>query len=133
MRRRGGRWGLAAVVACAAALALALPAATSASDASPTRLLATGFEFDVRVSTGTVNPGRAIVQFRNTGEDPHDLTIQRSDAGAPLASTGEVQPGGLVKIDTRLRKASHFYFYCSLLDHRQLGMEALVKVRRHRR
>ena len=96
-----------------------------------------GSEFDLLLSKQKLTPGRVIVQFLNSGEDDHDLRLQRLDsAGAqigPELGAGEVEPGAYENIDARLRKRSTYVLWCSLGDHRQRGMEALLRTRRHRR
>jgi hypothetical protein len=55
--------------------------------------------------------------------------LQRAGDAAPT-SAGIVAPGGYVNVDTRLRKRSTYTLWCSLSDHRQLGMEATLRTRK---
>ena len=125
-----------ALALAAAALAFAASAAAKPEPA-PDRVQVRGSEFDLLLSKQKVTPGRVIVQFVNAGEDDHDLRLQRLDsAGAqigPELGAGEVEPGAYENIDARLRKRSTYVLWCSLGDHRQRGMEALLRTRRHRR
>ncbi len=125
-----------ALALAAAALAFAASAAAKPEPA-PDRVQVRGSEFDLLLSKRKVTPGRVIVQFVNAGEDDHDLRLQRLDsAGAQFGlelGAGEVEPGAYENIDARLRKRSTYVLWCSLGDHRQRGMEALLRTRRHRR
>lgn len=127
-----------ALAAAATALALAAPVALAAKPpASPERVQVQGSEYDLVLSRAKLTPGRAIVQFLNAGEDAHDLQMQRLDSsGAQVGAVvgaGEVDPGEYANIDTRLKRGSRYVLWCSLKEHRQLGMEATLRARKHRR
>ncbi len=127
-----------ALALAGAALALAAPAAFAAKPApAPERVQVQGSEYDLILSKAKLAPGRAIVQFVNAGEDAHDLQLQRLDSSGvqvgPVAGAGEVEPGEYSNIDTRLKKRSRYVLWCSLKEHRQLGMEATIRTRKHRR
>ena len=115
------------------AVCLGLVAAAPASSAEPVpdRVMARGTEFDLTLSKTRLIPGRAIVQFVNAGEDPHDLKIQRVGGDAEM-SIGVVPSGSYVNLDTRLRRGSTYVLWCSLSDHRQKGMEATLRTRKRR-
>ena len=49
-------------------------------------------EFSFALSRTKVDPGPAIVQYQNTGEDPHDVKIQRRGGDEELA-IGVTEPG----------------------------------------
>jgi hypothetical protein len=120
--------GLAAV----ALAAIAPAAAAKPEQPVPDRVLVRGVEFNLTLSKAKVAPGRVIVQFLNDGEDPHDLRIARvGDAGE--FGFGEVGPGEYENLDARLRKRSRYVMWCSLSGHRELGMEATLRTRKHRR
>ena len=113
------------------AVGLALVAAAPATSAEPIpdRVMARGTEFDLTLSKTKLVPGRAIVQFVNAGEDPHDLKIQRVGTSEEIA-LGVVPPGNYSNLDTRLRRGSTYVLWCSLSDHRQKGMEATLRTRK---
>jgi hypothetical protein len=114
-------------------------AATAAAKPEPAadRVQVRGSEFELVLSKRKLTPGRVIVQFLNAGEDDHDLRFQRLDSTGvqvgPELGAGEVEPGAYENIDTRLRKRSTYVLWCSLGDHRERGMEAHLRTRRHRR
>lgn len=127
-----------ALAAAATALALAAPGALAAKPpASPERVQVQGSEYDLVLSRAKLTPGRAIVQFLNAGEDAHDLQMQRLDPSGvqvgAVVGAGEVDPGEYANIDTRLKRGSRYVLWCSLKEHRQLGMEATLRARQHRR
>ena len=133
MRRRFAL--LCAIVACAGAL----PAITAAKpEPLPDRVQVRGFEFDLVLSKTRVKPGRVIVQFVNEGEDAHDLRLQRVDraTGDPVGAEsglGELGPGDYENLDARLRKRARYRLWCSIADHRGLGMEATLRTKKRRR
>ena len=122
---------LVAVVALGAA-----PVAGAKPPPAPDRVQVRGLEYDLLLSKAKLTPGRAIVQFLNAGEDAHNLRLQRLDpSGAqvgPELGVGEVEPGAYENIDAHLRKRSKYVLWCSLADHRERGMEAFLRTRRHR-
>ena len=114
-------------------LCLGLLAAAPANSAEqvPDRVMVRGVEYDLTLSKTKLKPGRAIVQFVNAGEDPHDLKLQRVGDDTEI-SLGVVAPGSYANLDTRLRKHSTYVLWCSLSDHRQRGMEATLRTRKRR-
>ena len=87
-------------------------------------------EFSFSLSRTQVKPGPAIIQYHNTGEDPHDLRVQRK--GSPtLLATGLTLPGLFETLPlTKLKADSRYLLWCSLDGHRPAGMEATVRVRK---
>jgi len=129
MRRR-----VAFAVALVAIVAAAPgPTTTRSSAASgPERLLVRGLEYELRLSKQRLVPGRAIIQFVNGGEDAHDLRIQRLGGGREFGFA-ELAPGEYESLDRRLRRKSRYVLWCSLSDHRALGMEATLRTKKRRR
>ena len=120
-----------AVAAMLAALvtAGAAGAHVGSSSRAPARLLVAGDEYSITLSRGSVMHGQALIQFVNRGEDPHDLKLKRiSRSSSRTVSAPELRPGGLVQLDTRLR-AGHYRLWCSLPQHRERGMLAVLTVR----
>ena len=111
-----------------ASLALLGFAGPGHAERAPSRLLVTGDEYSLVLSRLTVRRGPALIQFLNRGEDPHDLRLRRIGS-AHTVSVPEVRPGGLVELDTRLR-IGRYRLWCSLPEHRERGMRALLRVRR---
>jgi plastocyanin len=118
-----------------AAAALAVPAAGSAA---PTRVSATGdeiseTEMSLLLSRTKVDPGPAIIEFRNSGEDDHDMKLKRVGFEGEWG-TGVLHSGEIDTVELRLRRDSRYRLWCSLQQglHRELGMEATLRVRRKR-
>jgi plastocyanin len=126
------RAGLPAALCALLAAAALAPAGDAKPAPGPARLLVRGQEYKLLLSSLKVNPGNAIVQFVNVGEDPHDLQIQRVGDGEQL-SIGELAPGDVGELGLHLERNSRYVMWCSLPNHRELGMEASVRVRRKRR
>jgi plastocyanin len=122
---------LAAGLAALCLAPAALPAA-SASSPPPSRLLVSGREYSLTLSRARINPGDAIIQFLNSGEDAHDLVVKRFGSTRRFGA-GETQPGELAQFEARLGRGQHYVLYCSVADHKELGMKAFLAVRRHRR
>jgi hypothetical protein len=116
-----------------AALLLALPAvqALAAPKPPPARVQIVSKEFSLALSRRTIASGPAILELANFGEDPHDLKLRRQAAGAPTLTIPEVGPARQRQLRARLAPG-RFVLWCSIADHRQLGMEARLTVRRTR-
>jgi plastocyanin len=123
--------------AVAALLSASVAGAKPSSEPVPDRVGVRGSEFDLLLSKRKVKPGRVIVQFVNAGEDPHDLQLQRlapdGTQVGPQVGAGVVTPGSYDNLDLHLKKGSRYVLWCSLADHRQRGMEATLRVGKHRR
>lgn len=83
------------------------------------------------LSRTKVNPGPAIIQYENTGMDPHDLKVQRKGDDEVL-ETGEKQPDEVGTLNLRLKADSKYLLWCSLDGHQESGMEASLRVRKRR-
>ena len=89
-------------------------------------------EFSFALSRTRVSPGPALIQYTNTGEDPHDVRIQRKGSDAWL-ELPETLPGAVSAFpEMRLRRDSRYILWCSLDGHRESGMEARLRVRKRR-
>jgi hypothetical protein len=122
--------------AVAAALALAGSAEAAAKpkpvEDPPARLLVTAREWSLALSKQKIEPGPAIVQLYDFGEDPHDLAIQRV-GGAKIFKIPEILPGDTGTLSLRLRKASRYRLWCSLPEHAERGMTASLRTARKNR
>jgi plastocyanin len=114
-------------LAAATLAAFALTAgAGSASTPAPNRVQVTAKEFYYVVSRHTVTAGPAIVELVNYGEDPHDLRLQRVGA-RHIAGTPQVQPNDFYDLNVKLLPGT-YRLWCGIANHRQLGMQAVLKV-----
>lgn len=112
---------------CLLALAAAVGEPARGADAQP-RLLVTADEWSLGLSRGVIDPGRAIVQLYNRGEDAHDLRMRR--AGRSRVTIGpETAPGDVSEFTVGLRSGARYKLWCSLAGHKELGMRAKLRVR----
>jgi hypothetical protein len=109
------------------ALGVAAAAMLGASS-TPARLGVSAREYRLVLSRASVKAGRVVIQLQNDGEDPHDLRLRRV-GGSHTFRLALTQPGGRAELDVRLRPG-RYRLWCSVADHAQLGMRALLRVRR---
>jgi len=89
-------------------------------------------EFSFSLTRTKVKPGPAIIQYTNTGEDPHDVMIRRRGA-ENILEIGETLPGDFNTLSVaKLKRDSRYILWCSLEGHREAGMEAVLRVTRKR-
>jgi hypothetical protein len=121
------------LVAAAVAAVLVLPAALAEARRAPARLFVTGDEWSLVLSRSSIRSGKAVIQFQNRGEDPHDLRIRRIGGVDPLRVMGvsETEPSALQALKVRLAPG-RYRLWCSLPGHRAKGMRAVLRVRRAR-
>jgi plastocyanin len=96
----------------------------------PGRLLATEREISpsqlqLQLSRASLTAGSAIVEQYNAGSDPHNLILEKDGHAAFAYPT--LDPGGDQKQTVTLTRGT-WTLYCSLLDHRSLGMQASLTV-----
>jgi plastocyanin len=96
----------------------------------PGRLLATERELSatqlqLQLSRATLAPGATIVEQYNAGSDPHNLILERDGTVAFAYPT--LDPGLTQRQTVNLARGT-WTLYCSLLDHKALGMQATLTV-----
>ena len=124
--------------ACASAALIGSSAGPWASAAAvrptlknPTRIQVVAMEFFYNLSVHSVPPGPAIVQLVNFGQDAHDLRIERIGSHH-VAGTPVLQPGSYYDLKLTLVPGT-YELWCSIANHRALGMHAeFFVVRRDR-
>jgi plastocyanin len=94
------------------------------------RLLATEKEVNatqlqLQLSRPSLAAGSAIVEQYNAGSDPHNLILEKGGQVAFAYPT--LDPGGDQRQTVKLTRGT-WTLYCSLLDHRSLGMQATLNV-----
>ena len=115
--------GAAAGAAAAVLLAAPAPAAVA-----PARVQVSAKEFFFALSRHTVAAGPAVVELADFGEDPHDLRLQRIGGGR-VWKTPVVYPGAYHDLEVTL-VPGRYRLWCSIANHRRLGMQAVLTVRR---
>jgi hypothetical protein len=110
-----------------AALVLLTAVAVLQPHAAPGRLGVSATEFHLTLSRGSVKAGRILIQLQNNGQDVHDLRLRRI-GGTRTYSFPVVSPGGRATLSVRLLPG-RYRLWCSLANHAQLGMHAVLRVR----
>jgi plastocyanin len=106
-----------------------LPAAQAARP--PARIQVVAKEFYFILSRSSVAAGPAIVELVNFGQDAHDLRIERIGSHH-VAGTPVLQPGSYYDLKLTLVPGT-YELWCSIANHRALGMHAeFFVVRRDR-
>jgi plastocyanin len=100
------------------------------TSAPPGRLLATEREISptqlqLQLSRPSLAAGSAIVEQHNAGSDAHNLILEKN--GQVAFAYPELDPGGDQRQTLKLTRGT-YTLYCSILDHRSLGMQATLTV-----
>jgi hypothetical protein len=103
-------------------------AGAAAAPRQPARVQVAADEFRLVLSRSTVPAGLAIVGLVNFGEDDHDLALKRRAAGARTWKVRTVRPGGFRERELNLA-VGRYQLWCTIADHRALGMRATLRVR----
>jgi len=94
---------------------------------APTRIQVVAKEFSFGLSRGSVKAGPAVIELANFGQDPHDLRLQRVGS-RHIAGTPVIAPGKRGELSLKLVRG-RYSFWCSVANHRKLGMRATLVVR----
>lgn len=111
-----------------AAAVLAGLVSAPATAAPPARLQVVAREFSFALSRPKLKAGSAIVELVNLGQDAHDLRLRRV-GGTRTYAIPVVQAGRHAALRARLRPG-RYRLWCSVADHRALGMRAVLVVHR---
>ncbi len=98
----------------------------AATPPPPARVQVVAREFSLTLSRTSLPSGRAIVELVDFGEDAHDLRLQRV-GGGPVVAWPAVQAGGVADKSVTLAPG-RYRLWCSLANHRALGMVATLRV-----
>ena len=94
----------------------------------PARVQVVAQEFGYALSRQTIKAGWAVIELRNSGEDAHDLKLRRI-GGTRVYSLPVTQSGQTVDREFKLLPGT-YRIYCGMANHRALGMQATLVVRR---
>ena len=111
-----------------AALVFVTACAVLQPHSAPGRLGVSATEFHLTLSRASVKAGRVTIQLQNEGEDVHDLRLRRI-GGTRTYSFPVTSPGGRSTVTVRMLPG-RYRLWCSLANHAQLGMRAVLRVRR---
>ena len=98
------------------------------SHPTPARVGVSATEFHLTLSRPSVKAGVVQIELQNDGQDPHDLRVRRV-GGSHTFSIPLVGPGKHRTLALHMKPGS-YKLWCSVADHQQLGMQALLRVRR---
>jgi plastocyanin len=120
---------LSRLVVPLAAVGLALGAALIPASASPapSYVQITEKEFTITLSRLRVHEGTTIVGVLDAGMDNHDLVIQSNARGSKPIRFSQLTPGSHTSRTIKLAPG-HYTLWCSIANHRQLGMVAPLTV-----
>ena len=110
------------------ALIAVLVGVLAVGGASPARVQVVAKEYSLTLSRQHIKAGTATIELANFGQDLHDLRLQRSGA-RHIAGLGIVAPGKSADLTLKLL-AGRYSLWCSVGNHRALGMRATLVVTR---
>jgi plastocyanin len=85
-------------------------------------------EYSFTLSRLHVRTGTGVIELANFGQDPHDLRLQRLGS-RHVAGLGIVAPGQRGELTVKLAPG-RYSFWCSVANHKQLGMQTTLVVTR---
>ncbi|TQN42011.1 plastocyanin [Blastococcus colisei] len=105
----------------------AAPAASSApaAEGDVQTLTAVEKDFSISLDEETLSAGEYEIEVRNEGGASHDLVIEQD--GEDIARTAVIAPGASETLTVTL-EPGEYVFYCSIANHRGMGMELPVTV-----
>jgi plastocyanin len=104
-------------------------AAGGASDAGSSdvqAITATEADFSISLDQDTLPAGDYEITVANDGRANHDLVVER-DGNDVAGTDGVITPGGTGTFTVTL-EPGEYVFYCSVGNHRTMGMELTVQV-----
>ena len=96
--------------------------------AAPSRVQVVAREYSFSLSRVRVHSGIAVIELANFGQDIHDLRVQRIGA-KHVAGLGDVAAGARGDLTVKLAPG-RYSFWCSVANHRKLGMRTTLVVTR---
>jgi uncharacterized cupredoxin-like copper-binding protein len=94
---------------------------------TPARLGVSATEYHLTLSRPLVKAGVLEIELQNDGQDPHDLRMRRV-GGTHTFSLPLTEPGKRRTLALQVRPG-RYRLWCSVADHRAIGMQALLRVR----
>jgi plastocyanin len=85
----------------------------------------TSVDFDYELDSTDLAAGEYTIELTNGGSASHDLVVERD--GADVAGTDSIGPGQSSAVTVTL-EPGEYVFYCSIGNHRSMGMEVTVTV-----
>jgi plastocyanin len=82
-------------------------------------------DFSFELPQDTLSAGTYEITLTNTGNATHDLVVERD--GEDVGESEQIGPGETSTFEVTLEEGD-YVFYCSVGNHRQMGMEVPVTV-----
>jgi plastocyanin len=82
-------------------------------------------DFSFELAEDTLAPGTYEITLTNEGDSTHDLVVERD--GEDVAASEQIGPGETSTFEVTLEEGE-YVFYCSVGNHRSMGMEVPVEV-----
>jgi plastocyanin len=105
------------------------PAPTSGAGAEGSAqtqsITATEADFSISLGQDSLPAGTYDITVVNDGHATHDLVVERN--GADVAASDTIAPGASTTVHVALEPGT-YVFYCSIGNHRAMGMELTVTV-----
>jgi plastocyanin len=98
---------------------------SSGGSSQATSITATEADFSISLDQSSLTAGSYTITVANKGHATHDLVVEQG--GASVAKTDSISPGGTGSLRVTL-KPGDYVFYCSIGNHRSMGMELPVHV-----
>ena len=103
----------------------ATESSSSGSAAQPMALTATEENFSISLDKDTLTAGTYEITVVNNGSATHDLAVEED--GTTEEKSDSIAPGESTTLTVDL-DAGEYVFYCSIGNHRAMGMEITVQV-----
>jgi uncharacterized cupredoxin-like copper-binding protein len=124
---------LAALMGCSggeeagttATASAAAPSSSATEAIEGERVTATEGEMFIELSEDSFSAGSYTFEVVNEGSGTHDFVVERD--GADVAATESIGPGASTTLTVDL-EPGEYVFYCSVANHRAMGMEVTVTV-----
>jgi plastocyanin len=82
-------------------------------------------DFSIKLDNSTLPAGDYTITVTNDGHATHDLVVEQN--GSDVAKSDSIGPGESATVTVTLA-AGKYVFYCSIGNHRAMGMETDVTV-----
>jgi plastocyanin len=100
--------------------------ATESGSADQTQsITATEADFSISLDEGSLAAGTYEIEVVNQGDATHDLVVERD--GEDVEASDRIGPGESTTLTVTL-ESGEYVFYCSIGNHRSMGMETTVSV-----
>jgi plastocyanin len=98
---------------------------TESEPAGTQTLEVSSVDFSYELTEDTFAPGTYEITLTNEGDSTHDLVVERD--GEDVAASEQIGPGESSTFEVTLEEGD-YVFYCSVGNHRSMGMEVPVQV-----